>query len=271
MNKLTALSHAKLYVIIALVSATIMGMLKFPGQIYMFSPMIAVLIMLLITGELFKRKGWTRLGLHKAGFKYWGLAIVAPIAVLGIAYAVLWATPFASFQIPDGITTAMLLMLPVKLLIALAIYTVTSSLGEEIGWRGYLLPKLSGIGWRKAMLLIGIVHGAFHLPIMIFGDYHAAGNPWIVLPMFFLSTILISFVFGITRISTGSVWPAAIMHAVHNVAWAAFGEFTAVHSETAEYIGGESGIVVIALYSAIAIWLMKREKRALAAPVAAKG
>lgn len=261
MHKLTGVTRGYLFIILVLIVATVMGLvLKLPAEIYMFGPMITVLILMLVTGDAFKRKGWASLGLHKAGFKYWGFALLVPIVVLTAAYGLLWLTPYASFTLPEGATPSLLLLIPVKFVLALAVYTITSSLGEEIGWRGYLLPRLASIGIGKALLLIGIVHGVFHFPIMIAGDYHAAGNPWIVIPMFVVTTILISIVFGIIRLSTGSIWPAVLMHAVHNVFWAVLREFTAAHSGVAEYIGGESGIVVIVLYGMVAVWLIKKEK-----------
>ncbi|TLS51574.1 CPBP family intramembrane metalloprotease [Paenibacillus antri] len=261
MSKVSNGVKAGLFTAIVMIVASIMGIvMKLPGQVYMFAPLLTVLILFAITGDLLKRRSWAELGLNKAGFKYWGFALLAPIVILAAAYLILWATPYASFFVPEGMTTAMWLMIPAKLAIAIVFYTVTSSLAEEIGWRGYLLPKLAGIGWRKALLIVGVVHGAFHFPIMIAGNYHAEGNPWIVVPMFVATTILISFVFGAMRIATGSVWPAAIMHAIHNIFWGTFGDFTKTESPVAEYIGGESGIVVIVLYTIIAIWMMKREK-----------
>lgn len=250
---------AAMFTVVVMIAASILGfVLKAPGQVYMFAPILAVLILLVVTGDLFKREKLAELGLHKAGFNHWGFTILTPILVLLSAYLVMWTTPLASFAVPEGATAAMLLLIPVKLLITIALYTVTSSLGEEIGWRGYLLPKLARYGWKKALLLVGLIHGVFHFPIMLAGNYHSEGNPWIVVPMFLLSTVLIGIVLGLTRLRTGSVWPAAIMHAVHNVIWAALGEFTVMHAEQAVYVGGESGAVILLLYGAIA-WRMWRK------------
>jgi Type II CAAX prenyl endopeptidase Rce1-like len=44
--------------------------------------------------------------------------------------------------------------------------------GEEIGWRGLLVPALvDAYGERKAALLSGIVRALWHLPLVIFGTY----------------------------------------------------------------------------------------------------
>ncbi|REJ33335.1 MAG: CPBP family intramembrane metalloprotease domain-containing protein, partial [Bacillota bacterium] len=39
------------------------------------------------------------------------------------------------------------------------------ALGEEIGWRGYLLPQLAGLGRRRALLLSGFLWSIWHLPL----------------------------------------------------------------------------------------------------------
>lgn len=57
-------------------------------------------------------------------------------------------------------------MLILKISLSFIYYTVTYSVGEEIGWRGYLLPKLMGLGRRNALLLTGCIHAIFHFPLL---------------------------------------------------------------------------------------------------------
>lgn len=249
---------AGLYTILVMIIASVLGLVfQVRAEVYMFAPLISVLAVMLLTKDLFRKASWSELGLHRAGFRLWGAALFIPLAVLGLSYLILWSTPYADFVVPEGMTSDMLIMLPIKLLLVLAVYTVTSSLGEEIGWRGYLLPKLAGLGWKKALLLSGFIHAAFHFPLMLAGTYHAEGNAWITIPQFVLVTVIAGILFGYVRLRTGSVWPAAIMHAVHNVLWAAFQDFTEGSSNMAIYIGGESGLAAIALYGLVA-WVMLR-------------
>ena len=52
------------------------------------------------------------------------------------------------------------------------------TLGEEIGWRGFLVPELTGwVGFRRASLYSGVIWGAWHLPGILTGAYGAAGTP----------------------------------------------------------------------------------------------
>jgi hypothetical protein len=73
----------------------------------MFMPTIAVLLMLLVvTRDGFSKTGWASLGLQRAGLKGWPLAVLAPLAVLGIANAVVWNTGVATFTPPAGLDAA---------------------------------------------------------------------------------------------------------------------------------------------------------------------
>jgi membrane protease YdiL (CAAX protease family) len=92
-------------------------------------------------------------------------------------------------------------------------------IGEEFGWRAYLLPKLMPLGPRKAILLVGAIWGAFHWP-MIFMGFQYGLDYWgapIIGPLLFVLIILSpSVVFSWVTLRTGSVWPACIAHAEHN-------------------------------------------------------
>jgi predicted Abi (CAAX) family protease len=80
-------------------------------------------------------------------------------------------------------------VIALKVIIILIFHTVTSSLGEEIGWRGYLLPHLMPLGWKKAVVLTGFIHAVFHIPLMMAGLYHSEGNPIIIYPLMIIQTI----------------------------------------------------------------------------------
>ncbi len=90
--------------------------------------------------------------------------------------------------------------------------------------------------------------------------YHADGNRWIVLPLFVATIVAGSFVFGYLRLRTGSVWPAAIAHTVHNVSWGTLALFTASTSPVVvdEYLVGDNGILILAGTVLVAVWLRWR-------------
>ena len=93
-------------------------------------------------------------------------------------------------------------------------------LGEELGWYGYMMPRLIKLfGFIKSVIIGGIIWGIWHWPLTYAGynfgrDYK--GYPWAGFAgMVFLCVIMGSLLTFVT-VKTGSVWPAAIMHAVTN-------------------------------------------------------
>ena len=80
-------------------------------------------------------------------------------------------------------------------------------LGEELGWRGVMLPALQPrMGPLQASIVIGLVHGAWHLP--------AYGAGVIFLTLFTVSgSILFTWMYNRTD---GSLFLPALMHATAN-------------------------------------------------------
>lgn len=87
--------------------------------------------------------------------------------------------------------------------------------GEEAGWRGFLLNALKDKGFFKASLIIGLIWGVWHLPVIIqghnYGKYHLIG-----IFMMTAWTVLLSPLFTYVVYKTGSVLSAAVMHGVLN-------------------------------------------------------
>lgn len=92
------------------------------------------------------------------------------------------------------------------------------ALGEEIGWRGFLLPRLRRlVGNAAACAVSGLIWASWHVPIILGADYHAAGPRALTLVCFFSGVLALSFVLGCLRLQSGSIWPAAVLHASHNL------------------------------------------------------
>lgn len=213
--------------------------------ITMLTPAVAVLVMVLVlTRDGWTRRGWTALGVNRLGLKAWPLAILGPVAILAIAYGLLILFGQASLRAPE--VSRPLGQLIVNMGLGLVVGTLFAFC-EELGWRGYMLPRVARGSVVGGMLLVGFCHGLWHLPLMLLTPYyHAGANMAVVAPLFVVTLTLAGVFYGYLFFSTWSVWPVAIAHAVYNFVWALGSDFLVPASpDTFEIWGGESGILAI--------------------------
>jgi membrane protease YdiL (CAAX protease family) len=224
-------------------------------SIWSFTPTVAALIMLLVvTRDGYSKVGWKSLGLHRLGLSVWWIAFGATLLITVAASAVVWATPLASFTMPEG----GILNPVINFLIQFAILVLTFALGEEIGMRGYLQPHLMSLGRTRALFVVGLVWATWHMPLYYFmAKLFPVGNVLFFLPLFYGTIVAASFFFGYMRIYTGSTWPASIAHSVHNAAWGVLGAFTVTSYPVLVnlYLVGDYGILILIGVVSGAIWL----------------
>ena len=89
------------------------------------------------------------------------------------------------------------------------------ALGEELGWRGLLLDELRSLGLFKVTLIIGIIWGIWHTPIIIQG-YNYPGYSWWGVLMMILFTTGLTIPFIYARYKTGTVLGSAVFHGMLN-------------------------------------------------------
>jgi len=226
-TKLTDTSKAAIFSVLVLCMSVgtallirFLGLSPGPGMwsLWSITPTVATLIMLLVvTREGYSKEGWKSLGLHRLGLNVWWIAFGATLLITVAASAIVWATPLASFVVPeDGIIDPIL-----SFLIFFGMSVVWFALAEEIGMRGYLQPRLMSLGRVPALLVVGLVFATWHMPLIFLapGIDFPTGNLLLFFPLFYGTFVTASFFFGYLRIYTGSLWPASIAHAVHNAAW----------------------------------------------------
>src|SRR5215213_4949697 len=263
-TKLTDTNKAAIFSVLVLClslgAALLIRFLELPPglafwTLWSITPTAAALIMLLVvTREGYSREGWKSLGLHRLGLSVWWIAFGATLLVTVAASAIVWATPLASFALPEG----GILNAVINFVISFAIAALTFSLAEEIGMRGYLQPRLMSLGRTRALLVVGLVWATWHMPLYYFmAKVFPVGNVLLFLPLFYATIVAASFFFGYMRIYTGSIWPASIAHAVHNAAWESLAAFTVTSSPVLVnfYLVGDYGILIVIGVAMGAIWL----------------
>lgn len=145
------------------------------------------------------------------------------------------------------------------------------AVGEEIGWRGFLLPKMMSGGFKSPYFACGLVWAFWHLPLIASGDFYQTDNALLMALIYGLGIIAMSFVFSELRVRSGSVWVAAIAHAAHNF----FLQFAfpvllltvpGSHSELWDMVAGDTGLCIAVLYIATYIvfcYILRRRLCAL--------
>src|SRR3712207_5441544 len=138
---------------------------------------VALLMLLVVTREGYSKDGWKVLGLHRLGLNVWWIAFGLTLLITVAASVVVWATPLASFVVPEGgIVDPM-----INFLIQVVLFTLTFALAEEIGIRGYLLPQLLTLGRTRALTLSGLVFATWHMPLILLTPVFPIGNKLISL------------------------------------------------------------------------------------------
>ena len=92
------------------------------------------------------------------------------------------------------------------------------ALGEEIGWRGFLVPELFKIvGYTKTSIITGVIWSLWHFPLIIFSNYNNSTSIWYSLSCFTVMIISSCFIYTWMRIKSNSLWTGVFLHASHNL------------------------------------------------------
>lgn len=195
---------------------------------------------------------------------YLTLGLFVPIALVLVALPIgaalgVYPADFQNFSAFEQLLAAQPGMgeLPVSTgtLIALQLATIPlgaflnliPALGEELGWRGWLLPKLMPLGVVPAILISGVIWGLWHAPLILLGYNYPTAPGWLGLTMMVGMCTLVGAVFGWLRLRSGTVWPAALAHGAFNAAGGSFVLFAMAgeHIDTTQAtILGWSGWIV---------------------------
>jgi membrane protease YdiL (CAAX protease family) len=192
----------------------------------MWSPGLAALATKRIFNEPISDLPW-----KWGGARYAWLAYLIPLAYALPVYLVAWLTPLGGFLEGDFLTRTAAqfgwsnfpppatLILFVVLTATLGLVGKTSrALGEEIGWRGFLVPELSKVvGFTGVSVISGLMWAAYHFPVLLFGDYNKGAPAWYSLSCFTLMVVADSFILAWLTLRSKSLWPAAIFHGSHNL------------------------------------------------------
>jgi uncharacterized protein len=232
----------------------------------MWCPALAATATLRLNRRSLKELGW-QWGKTRYQIQSWYI----PLFYAAIAYVIVWTLGLGKFGNPqffERVGNAMHLHGPGWVSTAVGIVligtlgmirSIASALGEEIGWRGFLVPQLSQtFSFTTTAFVSGIVWALWHYPILIFGDYNAGTPTWYGLTCFTVMVVSGSFIFAWMRLKSGSLWTGAILHASHNLyIQGIFTPLTKDAGKTRWYID-EFGIVLPLVSVAFALYFWSR-------------
>ncbi|WP_413601429.1 CPBP family intramembrane glutamic endopeptidase [Curtobacterium sp. Curtsp57] len=199
----------------------------------MFTPLLSAVVVLALLGRRRPRPVLRFLGVWPLRpvrrtiwvtvFAYLG-GVLFPVAALVVAVLAGWfpidLAGFSGYR--DVLAAAGLreLPMPIGLLVALqlaqvpfvSVFNAFATVGEEIGWRGFLVPALERYGTWFALVGSGVVWGVWHAPIILLG-YNFGRTDWLGVVFMVVACVLLGMVLGWLRLRTGSVWPAVFAHA----------------------------------------------------------
>lgn len=198
--------------------------------------------------------------------RYQAASYLLPLAGGLLVYGIAWLTGLGGFKGAIShrpLAVSLFLLATVGFLI-----NVVYALGEELGWRGLLVPELAKVtGFGGTVAISAAVWALYHYPLILFGDYHSAAPRWWSLLFFTLDIAAISVIFAWLRLRSGSVWTGVILHASHNLFLQDVFDPLTLNRGRTEYWTTEFGLGITLFYGVVA-YLCWRKRGELPVPAA---
>jgi uncharacterized protein len=189
--------------------------------------------------------------------------LAVPLIVYGIAYAAATQTGLAHWNPGGGAwTTGTQIALNIVInLSLLAVFGTATALGEEIGWRGYLQPRLDEAGVRASVVIVWICQLLYHAPLIAGAGYASSGAFVGDLARFAPADLALTFIWAAESYRAGSLWPAVFFHSFHNTVsqWLFPRLFDGGENE---FWLGETGVLPAGVYVLVGVafyaWMRRR-------------
>lgn len=219
-------------------------------------PSVVGLILLVVLRIVGGKESFSSVNMAGGKAKYWFLFGLGILAYSGFQTALSWifkmGTPvdlsMLAAKAPAGMSfPVLMIIIAAQTLILGPFLGLVVTFGEEYGWRGYLQPALMKIGKVKGILLVGIIWGIWHMPIIWMG-YNYPSHPLLGSLLFVFYCIGVAFLLGYAVLKTKAVWLATFLHALVNQSTSYFMGIIYTPKDTAISFGiGWPGIIVVFL------------------------
>lgn len=200
-----------------------------PTSIYIGALMMTPAIASFITLKIIKRP-ISSLPWSLKNTRYLKLSYILPVGYIALSYVLIWVfgmgdlgnqDTITAWQEELGMTGFNSSIVGVVMILLLAIVGVVknigSTLGEEIGWRGFFVFELRKVlSFKSTSLFSGLIWSLWHWPIIIL-IYGGSGDLFLHIAAFTLMIVAISVIMTYYTFKSNSLWPAALFHSVHNI------------------------------------------------------
>ncbi|PCI53286.1 MAG: CPBP family intramembrane metalloprotease domain-containing protein [Alphaproteobacteria bacterium] len=220
-----------------------------------------------------RKKKLASLGWEWGQWKYIWMGCLIPLAIIFVAHLIIWTMGFGGFYNVEFLATQKesynliqwtdfkILAFHIILTASVsAVVSIPSILGEELGWRGLLVPELSKLmSFPMVALVSGLIWAVWHWPLVINGLYGNSVTP-LYYQLFFLTLSVVSsgIIMAYLRLKSKSLWPPVMYHMSWNIfTQKVFTPITVSNPKSPWYID-EFGAVMAIMVFCVALYFLKK-------------
>jgi uncharacterized protein len=255
--------------LVLIITARLMGFMLFGApllysQLMILGAMFVPALAAIITQKVVVKKSFKYLGFKLGSWKMYAKVYALIFLVFIVNYGVTWIFilkpdfTLNSFMVQYGINTGlpipawqMIAIFAFVTLIASPIFNLIPSLGEEIGWRGFLLPTLEPLGRTKAIVISGIIWALWHTPMILILGFAYGAQAWPGVLLHFVLVTNLGVWMGYLWFDTRSTILAGFIHAVFNAH--AYGVWSMFFISPNKLLVGAVGVVNTVLIAILGI------------------
>jgi len=227
----------------------------------MWCPGAAALVVRLVTQRNLRGAGWTW-----GSTRWQAVSYVIPLGAASVVYGLVWltgtggldvaalrlGTSAAAARISPGVAFAFLAT------IGFLVSAFVFALGEEIGWRGFLVPELARVTtFVGTAATSGVIWAVYHYPIILFADYNSPAPKWFGLIVFSWGVVAMASVLAWLRLKSGSLWTGVVFHGSHNLFVQQVFDRVTINRGWSAYVTTEFGVGLAIAYTLVAICLYR--------------
>lgn len=130
-------------------------------------------------------------------------------------------------------------------------------LGEELGWRGFLAPRLTALLGRPGVPVTGAIWALWHLPLILLGHNYGT-QPWLGMLVWLPLCMALSVLLTALHDRGGAIWPAALAHGVLNQLAALLTATVLVAERFTPLVDGAAGLAGLLVFGIAAVVVYRR-------------